>query len=161
MKDKKKRENHSILESIISLTGISIVIICVSLYFVFNEKFLGPVFLIFGIFTLMFLRMIKINPNHIYPDLIFGFVDNSLMVFAAIIGGSFGGVPGAVMGSVAGSTIADGISGFFEGFFSEELKGKKYQSKRSVLSSSLGKITGGLFGAGFSLTIVYLIKLIF
>ena len=62
-----------------------------------------------------------------------------VLVFAAIIAGSFGGVTGAILGGAAGNTITDGLGGFFEGYVSEKLSARKIKNHRTALSSSLGK----------------------
>ncbi|MFH1326686.1 MAG: hypothetical protein ABIH59_00990 [archaeon] len=149
------------LKAIFSLITITIVIIVVANYFIFNNQWIGPAFLGLGMLSLLFMRLMHIKLKFIYPDLTFGFVDNGVMVFAAIIGGSIGGVPGAIIGGVAGNTITDGIGGFFEGYVSErQEKLTKFRSERRMLSSSLGKMTGCMFGAGISLTLAWLFGLI-
>lgn len=158
---KKNLVHKGFFKAITSFVTLSIIVIAVGFYFVFDKKLIGPVFLILGVMSFLFLKFLKIKIKLIYPDLVFGFTDNSIMVFAVIIGGSFGGIPGAIIGGVAGNTITDGIGGLFEGYVSERLTKGKFERKRTALSSSLGKMTGCMFGAGFSLTIVYLISLIF
>ncbi len=155
-----KTTNH-FFKAFASLIGVSIVVIAVVSYFIFNSTFIGLAFLALGVLNLIFMKIMKIELKYIYPDLTFGFVDNGVMVFAAIAGGFFAGIPGAIIGGVAGNTITDGIGGFFEGYVSERQKEKtKFESKRRALSSSLGKMTGCMFGAGVSLTLVWLIGLI-
>jgi len=78
----------------------------------------------------------------------------------AIIGGLIAGVAGAIIGGAAGNTITDGLGGLFEGHAAERLRGKKILEERTALSSTLGKMTGCLFGAGIGLIIVWLIKTI-
>jgi len=148
-------------KALVSLISVSIVVVAVVSYFIFNNTFIGLAFLGLGVLNLIFMKIMKIELKYIYPDLTFGFVDNGVMVFAAIAGGILAGVPGAIIGGVAGNTITDGIGGFFEGYVSERQKEKtKFESQRRALSSSLGKMTGCMFGAGVSLTLVWLIGLI-
>jgi len=147
-------------KALVSLISVSIVVVAVVSYFIFNNTFIGLAFLGIGVLNLIFMKIMKIELKYIYPDLTFGFVDNGVMVFAAIAGGILAGVPGAIIGGVAGNTITDGIGGFFEGYVSERQKEKtKVESQRRALSSSLGKMTGCMFGAGVSLTLVWLIGL--
>ena len=155
----KKRKNN-FLNAITKFIILSIIIIGVGSYLVFNQKLIGPIFLTLGLMNLLFLKFFKIKLKTIYPDLIFGFVDNSVLVFAAILGGKIGGVFGAVVGGAVGNTITDGFGGLFEGKMAEKLRDRKIEYKRTALSSSLGKMTGCLFGGGTSLTIIYLISLI-
>ncbi|MBU0894210.1 MAG: hypothetical protein KKF48_03675 [Nanoarchaeota archaeon] len=148
-------------KALLSLIGISIVIIAVSSYFIFKSRWIGFVFLGLGILNILFMKLLGIKLKFIYPDLTFGFVDNGVMVFAAIIGGSFGGITGAIIGGVAGNTITDGLGGFFEGYVSERQTAlTKFKSERRMLSSSLGKMTGCMFGAGISLMVAWVINLI-
>jgi len=156
----KKRTGH-FLKALVSLIGVSFIVIAVVSYFIFNSTLIGLAFLAMGFLNLIFMKIMKIELKYIYPDLAFGFVDNGVMVFAAIAGGILAGVPGAIIGGVAGNTITDGIGGFFEGYVSERQKEKtRFESQRRALSSSLGKMTGCMFGAGVSLTIIWLINLI-
>lgn len=156
----KNEVSKHFIKSLINLIGVSIVVVAVASYFIFNKAFIGPAFLIMGILTLLFMIGKGIKLKFVYPDLGFGFVDNGVMVFAAIIGGSFGGIPGAVIGGVAGNTITDGLGGFFEGYISEKQTIlTKFKSERRMFSSSLGKMTGCMFGAGVSLSLIWLIGL--
>ncbi|MFC1682088.1 hypothetical protein ACFL0X_00550 [Nanoarchaeota archaeon] len=155
---KKKEVGKHFIKALVSLVCVSLVVVAVAGYFIFHNKLIGPVFLGMGVLNLLFMKTMGLKLKFIYPDLTFGFVDNGIMSFAAIIGGSFGGVGGAIIGGVAGNTITDGIGGFFEGYVSERQTAlTKFKSERRMLSSSLGKMTGCMFGAGFSLTILLLI----
>lgn len=158
---RKILEKPNLIKAIFSLVGVSIIVAAVSSYLIFREGLIGPIFILMGILNLLFIKLWKINLHFITSDFVFGFIDNGVMVFAAIIGGSFGGIAGAVIGGVAGNTITDGLGGFFEGYVSENIMKRSYLSKRSALSSSLGKMTGCLFGAGISLTFVFLFKMFF
>ncbi len=149
------------LKALFSLILVAIVVVAVAGFLIFKNKWIGPGFLGLGVLNLGFMWLMGIKPKFIYPDLVFGFVDNGVMVFAAIIGGSVGGVVGAIIGGVAGNTITDGIGGFFEGYVSEKQKSlTKFKPERRMLSSSLGKMTGCMFGAGISLIIAYFVGLI-
>ncbi len=157
----KKGGTKHILKAISSLMGVSIVVVAVASYFIFNSVLIGPAFLGLGLLNLLFMKIMGIKLKFIYPDLTFGFVDNGVMVFAAIVGGSVGGVVGAIIGGVAGNTITDGLGGFFEGYVSERQKSlTRFKGERRMKSSSLGKMTGCMFGAGVSLTIASLLSLI-
>ncbi len=112
-------------KALVSLISVSIVVVAVVSYFIFNNTFIGLAFLGIGVLNLIFMKIMKIELKYIYPDLTFGFVDNGVMVFAAIAGGILAGVPGAIIGGVAGNTITDGIGGFFEGYVSERQKEKQ------------------------------------
>ena len=151
------KKRGTFLKAITNLIILSIIIVAVSSYFVFNDKPIGPIFLLMGFANLIYLKITKVKLKQIFPDLVFGFVDNGTLVLAIIIGGKFGGVPGAIIGGVAGNTITDAIGGMFEGYVSERITKGKFERKRTALSSSLGKMTGCLFGAGIVLTIIWLV----
>lgn len=155
-----KKRKHSLLESILSLALLSIVIIAVSAYFVHNNKLIGPAFLGLGFINLLILKFFNIKLSSVYPDMIFGFIDNGVLVFAAIIGGNYAGVAGAIIGGAAGNALTDGVGGLFEGYVAEHQKKFKIDNERTALSTMLGKIAGCLFGAGIGLIIVWLISLI-
>lgn len=149
------------LKALFSLIIVAIVVVAVAGYFIFDNKLIGPAFFVMGVLNMGFMSLMGIKLKFVYPDLVFGFVDNGIMVFAAVIGGSIGGVPGAIVGGVAGNTITDGLGGFFEGYVSEKQRAlAKFKAERRMLSSSLGKMTGCMFGAGMSLTLVWLFKLL-
>jgi hypothetical protein len=160
MKKKSKRRDN-LIKAISSLIFLSIIIIAVSAYFINKENLIGPIFLILGIINLIILRFLNIKIIEIYPDMIFGFVDNGVLVFTAIIGGAYAGVFGAIIGGAAGNTITDGIGGLFEGYVAEHQRKMKISTKRTTLSASLGKMAGCLFGAGVGLLVVQLIQIIF
>jgi len=168
----KKRENilkkwltikifrKNFFKAITSLIVLSIIVIAVSSYFVFDNRLIGPAFIVLGFINLLFLNFFKIELRSVYPDMVFGLIDNGVLVFAAVLGGQFAGVVGAIIGGAAGNTITDGIGGLFEGHVSESLRTQDIDHKRTSVSAALGKMAGCLFGAGIGLIIVYLISLI-
>ncbi|MBT4376491.1 hypothetical protein HOD29_03890 [archaeon] len=143
------------VKAVFSWIILSLIVIAVSGYFLFNEFLIGIVYIILGIIILFSLRFFKIEIKTVYPDLVFGAIDNGFLILAAVIGGTYGGVAGAVIGGAAGNTITDGIGGLFEGKVAEKLrrKAKKYQ-ERSSLSTMLGKMIGCLLGAGGAILIM-------
>ena len=147
----------SFVKAFFSFISLSILIIAVSSYFVFDKKLIGFLFLGLGVINLIILKFFKINIKAIYPDVIFGAIDNGILVFAAVFGANFAGVAGAIIGGAAGNTITDGIGGLFEGYVAEQQRKDKVNNKRTALSSSLGKMTGCLFGAGIGLILVWFI----
>ena len=92
----------------------------------------------------LLLLLFKINLKKILPDIIFGLIDNVLLIIPAIIGAELFGVAGALVGAVVGNAVSDGIAGLFEGSISEWLHIKGIDSKRTLLGSSLGKMSGCL-----------------
>jgi uncharacterized membrane protein len=139
---------------------LSVIIVGVSAYFVDSEKMIGFCFIGLGLINLIFIKITKVNFRAVYPDMIFGAIDNGVLIFAAVIGGRLAGVPGAIIGGAAGNTITDGIGGLFEGYIAEHQRELKIDNMRTSLSSSLGKMAGCLFGAGIGLIITWLISLV-
>ena len=103
------------LKSLTSLIILSVVIIAVSAYFVFDKMIIGPAFLGLGFLSLIIIKLFSIKFSAIYPDFVFGAIDNGFLIFAATIGASLAGVPGAIIGGAAGNTITDSFGGLFEG----------------------------------------------
>ncbi len=145
---------NGLLKSVTSFILLSIIIIGVSVYFVHDSKLIGPAFLVLGLINLLIIKFFKIKISSVYPDMIFGFIDNGVLVFAAVLGGIYAGVVGAVIGGAAGNSLTDGIGGLFEGYIAEHQRKFKIDNKRTALSTMLGKIAGCLFGAGVGLIIV-------
>jgi len=156
----KKKRNHSFAKAFISFLTLSIVVVAVAFYFVYNEAWIGPMFFALGILNLIILYLFKISLKEVIPDMIFGMIDNGVLVFAAVLGGTIAGIPGAIIGGAAGNTITDGIGGLFEGHVAEKQRQSKVNNLRTALSTSLGKMAGCLFGAGIALLIVWGIRLI-
>ena len=155
-----KKNNHTLTKALISFSILSIVILAVSTYFVFQNEILGFAFLLMGLLVTILLKFFKIKVKEVYPDIIFGMIDNGILVLVAILGGMYAGVIGAVVGGIAGNTLTDGIGGLFEGHIAEKLRNKKINENRTSLSTMLGKIIGCLLGAGIGLILFWLINLI-
>lgn len=155
----KERKNN-LVNAVTSLIFLSIITIAVSSYFVLNSFLIGPALLGVGIINLVFLKFFRITLTEVYPDVIFGAIDNGVLVFAAVLGGAYAGVAGAIIGGAAGNTITDGIGGLFEGYIAEKQALKKIIHKRTALSSMLGKMVGCLFGAGLGLILVWVVSLV-
>lgn len=152
-----KKGEHSFLKSVTSFVLFSIVIIAVSVYFMQDNKLIGPAFLGLGILNIFVIKFFKIKISSVYPDMIFGFIDNGVLVFAAVLGGNYAGVVGAVIGGAAGNALTDGIGGLFEGYVAEHQRKFEIDNERTALSTMLGKVAGCLFGAGLGLILVWFI----
>jgi len=158
---KKVLKNHKFLKAIFTFILLSIVVIGVSLYFVFDNKLIGPAFLIMGLISLIFLKVVGVKIRSVYPDMIFGAIDNGVLVFAAVFGGTYAGIAGAIIGGAAGNTITDGIGGLFEGYIAQHQRSLKINNLRTAMSTMLGKMAGCLFGAGLGLILVWLLTISF
>jgi len=160
VKKEKVPNEFKFLKAFANFVILSIIVISVSAYFMHSEKIIGFAFIIIGFISLGIMKLYKIEFRAVYPDMIFGAIDNGILIFAAVLGGRFGGVTGAIIGGAAGNTITDGIGGLFEGHIAEHQREFKIDNMRTALSTSLGKMAGCLFGAGVGLIIVWLISLI-
>ncbi len=147
-----------LLNAFFSFLILSILVIGVSWYFVYNEVLIGPIFIFLGVINLLFLKFFNLKLESVAPDMVFGAIDNGILVFFAVAGGHIAGIAGAVIGGAAGNTITDGIGGLFEGHVAEGMRNKKVNEKRTALSTTLGKMAGCLFGAGTALIIVWAIR---
>ena len=113
-------------KAVTTLVILSIIIVAVSAYFVLNEILIGPIFMIMGFLSLLVLKLFKIDIKSVHPDMVFGFIDNGVLIFAAVLGGAYAGVAGAIIGGAAGNTLTDGIGGLFEGHVAQNQR--KYKN---------------------------------
>ncbi|MDD5650146.1 MAG: hypothetical protein PHF86_07000 [Candidatus Nanoarchaeia archaeon] len=151
----KLKEN--VINSIISVFILSIIIIAATIYFIYEQFWIGPIFISLGFLHLLILKLFKRNLKSIWPDLIFGIIDNGILIIAAIIGADFAGILGAIVGGASANAITDGFAGIFEGWTAQYLIKHKIKDKRTALSASIGKMTGCFFGAGIIMTILWTI----
>ena len=147
---------NSVWKSLGTYLVISILVVGFSIYFIYDEVLIGPAYLFIALISLGILKIYGISLKAIYPDIIFGIIDNGILIFTAILGGKFAGVAGAVLGGAAGNTLTDGIGGLFEGRMASKLKRDNFEEERNSISTMLGKVIGCLIGAGIGLIIVWL-----
>jgi hypothetical protein len=151
-------KNHFI-SAIIKIIILCIVIFTVSLYYIYDSQLIGWVILGLGVLCLIILIPLKISIHTIWPDIVFGLIDNGILVILAIFGGEIAGMIGAVIGGAVGNAITDGIAGVFEGYAAEKMRKNNISDKRTVLGSAIGKMAGCLLGAGAVLIIANLFNL--
>lgn len=144
--------------AMIKVVTLCIIIFAVSAFFISDAKIIGWVVLSLGLFCLVSLEFFKISIKNVWPDIVFGLIDNGILAILAVIGGSIAGVAGAIIGGVVGNAITDGIAGVFEGHMAERLRESNISEARTMLGSSVGKMAGCLIGAGVVLIIVNLIN---
>ena len=137
-----KKEN--LITSIFSVIILSIIVVGIVIFFIYQQKWIGIIFVLLGLL-------------HIFVLNIFGIIDNGFLVLAAIVGADFAGVLGAIIGGATANAITDGFAGIFEGKTAEYVRKHKIEEKRTALSSSLGKMAGCFFGAGIVLIIMWTI----
>jgi len=148
-------KKESLIKSILSVVVLSVIIIATIIFFVYQKKWIGIVFIALGVFHLFVLRLFNIKLKRVWPDIVFGAIDNGFLVIGALIGADFAGITGAIVGGAAGNAITDGFAGLFEGWTAEYLRKHKIEEKRTALSSALGKMAGCFFGAGIVLIIAW------
>lgn len=142
---------------ILNVILLSIITIGVISFFIYQKIWMGFIFIGLGILHLLVLKLLGTQIKIIWPDIIFGIIDNGFLAVGALIGADFAGVLGAVVGASAGNAITDGLAGIFEGKTAEYMRKYKIKENRTALNVSLGKMAGCFFGAGFVLIIAWTI----
>ena len=150
-------KKESLINSILSVSFLSVVIIGAVIFFVYQKTWIGIIFIAIGLLHLAVLKLLGKEIKTALPDIIFGIIDNGVLVIGAIIGADFAGVLGAIVGGSAANAITDGFAGIFEGWTSEYLRRNHIKEKRTALGSALGKMAGCFFGAGIVLILAWTI----
>lgn len=117
---------------------------------------LGPAVLVLGLLPLLTLSLARRSLSRALPDMVFGGIDTGLLAIPALLGATAFGLPGAVAGGVVGDAITDAIAGLFEGSLAEWLRARGFDESREAVTTSLGKMSGCLLGAGTVLTVALL-----
>jgi len=138
---KKNKRKTLEISIVIILCLITVIIAFFSMMF---GRFVSLVIFGLGLLPIIVAYIFKISLKRILPDIIFGLIDNILLIIPAIIGAQLFGAAGALAGAVVGNAVSDGIAGLFEGSISEWLHVKGIDSSRTLLGSSLGKMSGCL-----------------
>ena len=147
------------ISAVVNITILSVTIFAVSIYFISNNELIGVIIFGLGILCLISLIPFKISISKIWPDIIFGLIDDGILAILAIFGGKIAGVAGAVIGGVVGNAITDGIGGVFEGYAAEKMRAKNISDQRTMLGSAVGKMAGCLLGAGAVLIVANLFNI--
>ena len=82
-------KKESIINSILSVSFLSIVIIGAVIFFVYQKTWIGIIFLAIGLLHLAVLKLLGKDIKTVLPDIIFGIIDNGVLVIGAIIGADF------------------------------------------------------------------------
>ena len=138
----KKNKRKALEISIVIL--LSIITVTIAFFSMRLGRFVSIVIFGLGFVPILIAYIFKISLKKILPDIIFGLIDNILLIIPAIIGAELFGAAGALAGAVVGNAVSDGIAGLFEGSISEWLRVKGIDSTRTLLGSSLGKMSGCL-----------------
>jgi len=138
-----KKNQRNILEiSVVVL--LAIVTALIAFFAMKLGRFVSIVIFGLGFVPILIAYIFKISIKKMLPDIIFGLIDNLLLIIPAIIGAQLFGAAGALAGAVIGNAISDSIAGIFEGSISGWLRTKGIDSTRTILGSSLGKMSGCL-----------------
>ena len=149
---------HSLISSIATVIALAVVVFAISAFFISNERMIGFVLLALFLLCMVSLIPFGIALRSIQPDIIFGVIDNGILVVFALIGGKVAGIPGAIVGGAVGNAVTDGIAGIFEGYWAERLRKRNVSDHRTIIGSAIGKMGGCLLGAGGILIIVSFLK---
>ena len=141
----------------IKVVTLCIIIFAVSAFFIYDAKLIGLIIFGLGLLCLASLTFFNILIKNVWPDIVFGLIDNGILAIMAVTGGEIAGVAGAIIGGVVGNAITDGIAGVFEGHMAERLRESKISEVRTMLGSAIGKMAGCLLGAGVVLIIANLL----
>jgi hypothetical protein len=148
-------KRQGLLAALGSLATVSVVAVAAVSYVLYDVRFVGPVMLLLGLIPWIPIRLSGRSIRSTGADIVFGAVDTGFLAVAALIGAELAGVLGAIVGGLVGDSITDGFAGIFEGQASEYLRRHGIEEARTPLSSSMGKMSGCLMGAGFALTIAW------
>jgi hypothetical protein len=139
----RKRNQKRILE-IMVVTLLASLTTVVAFYSMRLGRYVSLVIFGLGGVPILFAYILKIDLKKMLPDIIFGIIDNLILIIPAILGAELFGAAGALAGAIVGNAISDAVAGFFEGSLSEWLHSKGIDATRTVLGSSLGKMSGCL-----------------
>ena len=150
-------DKEGLISALVSLVIISVVLVAVISFVIYDKKIVGPVMVLFGFMPWIPLKISEREIKSTGADIVFGIMDTGPLVIVAMIGAEFAGVLGAIVGSAVGDAITDGFAGVFEGRVAEYLRRHEIEEARTALSSSMGKMSGCLLGAGTMITIAWTI----
>ncbi len=149
---------QNLFGAIISMAVLSFVVFIVSFSFL-SSPMIGFIIFLLGFIALVPAIIFKIPFNSLWPDILFGLLDNGVLAIFVVLGADLFGVLGAVIGGVVGNAITDGFAGIFEGYTYQRMIRHKIKDKRTALSVALGKLAGCFFGAGAVLIAVWFFQL--
>jgi len=139
----KRKNEKKIMETVIVIL-LSAFTAFIAFYSMRLGRFASLIIFTLGFIPILIAYFLRIDLKKMLPDIIFGIIDNIILVIPAIIGAELFGAAGALTGAVIGNAISDAIAGYFEGNLSEFLHSRGIDATRTVLGSSLGKMSGCL-----------------
>lgn len=152
---------NNFIKALFIFIVFGIFIVGASLYLLHDAIWIGPAYIGLAALGILFLKITGVELKQVYPDIIFGVIDNGFLIFTTVLGGKFAGLAGAVLGGAAGNTLTDGFGGLIEGKVAQKLKHDSFEEDRTPFSTMIGKVIGCLLGAGIGLIIVWFISFIF
>jgi len=159
--DKKAKEDN-LVRAFTWCLVLSLVIIF-SIYPIASKDLVswaGPVLLALGLAPLAVLKIHGKQLATVGADIAFGAFDTGFMTVTSLAGASFAGVLGAVVGAGAGDAITDAWGGLIEGKVATWLRKRGIEEARKPFPTSMGKMSGCLFGAGVTITIAGLLGIL-
>ncbi len=139
----KRKNEKKIMETIIVIL-LSAFTAFIAFYSMRLGRFVSLIIFILGFIPILIAYFLRIDLKKMLPDILFGIIDNVILVIPAIIGAELFGTAGALTGAIVGNAISDAIAGYFEGNLSEFLHSRGIDATRTVMGSSLGKMSGCL-----------------
>ena len=141
--------------AVLSVVIIGILIVVAVSFSLSRTWLIGPILLLLGLVPWIPLRLAGRSIQSTGADIIFGAIDTGILTIAALIGAGFAGTLGAIVGGAVGDAITDALAGLFEGGMAATLRKHGIEEARTPLSSSMGKMSGCLLGAGCTLIIAW------
>jgi len=138
-----RRNEKKIMETIIVLF-LSAFIMLIAFYSMRLGRFVSLIIFALGFIPMLIAFLLKIDLKKMLPDIIFGFTDNLILIIPTVIGAELFGAAGALAGAIVGNAVSDAIAGYFEGNLAVFIHSKGIDATRTVLGSSLGKMSGCL-----------------
>lgn len=120
----------------------------------------GPVLLGLGLVPLGVVKVSGRALLSVGADVAFGIFDTAFMTIGALIGATFAGILGAVVGAGAGDAVTDAWAGLVEGKIATWLRQRGIDEARRPLSTSMGKMSGCLLGAGITVSFAAVIGIL-
>ena len=150
-------KKDGLLSAIISIVVLTLIIILVVSFLANERLWIGLALILLGLISLIPPIIFKIPIRSLKADIVFGVIDNGILVIFALLGAELFGIWGAIVGGAVGNAITDGFAGIFEGYEAQRMRKLKIGDKRTALSTATGKLAGCFFGAGFVLTFAWLV----
>jgi hypothetical protein len=148
-------KSEGLSSAVIYTLLVSSAVICIASLSISQTRIIGPMIFLTGFIPWIPLKLSGRTIRSTGADIVFGLIDTGFLGVAALIGANFAGVLGAIVGGAVGDAITDALAGLFEGRMSEYLRKHGIEEARSPLSSSMGKMSGCLIGAGLVLTFAW------